>query len=384
VTDEILTAAAELRTLSDDDATSAVSFESPNSHQYPFYHGKSGPAAEGARVVEGLRAGPLATIEACVATVESKRKYQDKLEAITAFLKPLVEAKVLSSSEARLGLASPKLSMLCKIGEYAPRLRHPAILGYLLDTGVSGHTLIYQVAVLLDQTQDGQGEDARTQQLVDLLRERKVETRQGMLQLTKELKRPKGVHAATSQVPTEHAMEDSGVDNKDGALGPISVERDEIDGKFDFVLAVPGPTDLRGLQDYYEGTPPKCLRTGESVTEEATLVVVSALANLPVIVEKLIPFCGFGGVPIRVFLSRAPAAPEITGEQVIIVTERGSSGRAQVSEIEWISQTVAIDPLSIAARLVPDAKNKLCLFASAETDGWQSVIGDSNWSQADE
>jgi hypothetical protein len=162
--------------------------DSPNPQQDHLYHGKSGPAAEGARVADGLRAGVLDTIEACVATVESKRKYQDDVEAITAFLEPLVEAKVLSSSEARLGLASPKVSMLCKIGKYAPRLRDPALLGYFLDTGISGHTLIYQAAVLLDQIENDRGDGARAEQLVNLLRQRHVETRQDMLRLTKELK----------------------------------------------------------------------------------------------------------------------------------------------------------------------------------------------------
>ena len=80
-----------------------------------FYHGKSDEAAaEGAQVVNGLQSGVFATIDACVRTVASKRKFQDDVEAITAFLGPLVEAKVISESEARLGLASPKLSMLCK------------------------------------------------------------------------------------------------------------------------------------------------------------------------------------------------------------------------------------------------------------------------------
>jgi hypothetical protein len=136
------------------------------------------------------------------------------------------------------------------------------------------------------------------------------------------------------------------------------------------------------LQDYYEGPPPKCLGTRMIVADNATLVIIASLSDFPIIAERLIPICGFEKP--RIFLSHAPAAPEITGEQVIIVAGRESTGRARFSEIDWLPQDGAIDPLAVAMRLVPDAKNKLCLFASAEADGWRSVMGDSNWSQADE
>jgi hypothetical protein len=388
MTDELSTVPDEAAVLSGGDATIAVSLNSLRPRQDHLYHGKSGPAAEGARVAEGLRAGPLATIDACVATLESKRRYQGDIEAVTAFLAPLVQAKVLSLNEARLGLASPKLSMLCKIGEYADRLRHPTLLSYFLETGCYGHTQVYQVAVLLDQTGDEQGEEARVPQLVDMLRQKQVETRQDMLRLTRELKRAKLGSASTDLVSGARPTDLVSIDEGDDEFRPGDVFRDtaavEIDRDFDLILAIPGPSDLRKLQGYYEGPLPRCLRTGQIIAESSALVVIAALADLPVVCNRLLPFCGFGGVSPRVLLGRPPLGPEITDEQVIIVAERGPSERACLSDIAWMSPEELLNPTSLAARLISDAVKKLRLFASETTDGWQCVVGDDNWSVVDE
>jgi hypothetical protein len=138
------------------------------------------------------------------------------------------------------------------------------------------------------------------------------------------------------------------------------------------------------LADYYEGPRPRCLRTGQIVADKATLIVISALADFPVIANKLIPFCGFEGVAPRVFLRRPLSSSEITGEQVIIVAERGFSEQDRLNDIPWTWSAGLANLSSLATELVSDATNKLRLFASEETEGWQCVIGDNNWSTADE
>jgi hypothetical protein len=341
-----------------------------------LYHGTNDAANEGILIVEGLRSGPLATIDAGVKALESTAKFRGNIEAMTAFMGPLVEAKILSPSEARLGPASPKLSRLCKIGEYAHRLRHEQIIRYFLETGCSGHTLIYQTAVLLDQIPDDQGDDERIQQLVETLRREQVNTRQGMLRLTKEMKDAKrGLGASPPTFVGASADESVSVDG----VPTIHLGRD-----FDLVLSTPRRSDIRKLREDYYGPLPRCLRTGETVADDAVMIVVAALSDFPVIENKFLPFCGLESISPRLFLSQSPAGPEVTGAQAIIVAELGSSGRAHLAEIEWLTNDEPIDPLVLAARLVPDAKNKLNLFASAEADGWQSLIGDANWSQVDD
>jgi hypothetical protein len=92
----------------------------------------------------------------------------------------------------------------------------------------------------------------------------------------------------------------------------------------------------------------------------------------------------FKGSPLSIFLRRALSSSEITGEQVIIVAERGFSEQDRLNDIPWTWSAGLANPFSLATELVPDATNKLRLFASEETEGWQCVIGDDNWSAADE
>jgi hypothetical protein len=278
--------------------------------------------------------------------------------------------------------------MLCKIGEYADRLRHPALLSYFLETGCYGHTQVYQIAVLLDRTGGEQGEEARVPQLVAMLRQKQVETRQDMLRLTRELKRAKVGSASTGLVSGERPTDLVSIDQGDDEFRPSDALRDtaavEIDRDFDLILAIPGPSDLRKLQAYYEGPLPLCLRTGQIIAESSALVVIAALADLAVVCNRLLPFCGFGGASPRILLGRLPVGPEITDEKVIIVAERGPADRAYLSDMAWLSPGELLNPTSLANRLIPGAAKRLILFASETTDGWHCVVGDDNWRTVDE
>jgi hypothetical protein len=277
----------------------------------------------------------------------------------------LVEGKVISESEARLGLASPKLTMLCKIGEYADRLRHHEIVRYFLQTGSYGYTNLFQFAVLFDQTPADQEDEARIQLLVDKLRHNQVTSRQGLLRLTREMKQA----------------------TRDTASDLVGAFRDnvatQIGQGFDLLLSAPPGLAVRKLHEDYADWLPRCLRIGELMASDAVLVVVVSVSDLPVTVNKLLPGCGFEGIPPRVFLIRSPVDPEVTGEQVVIVAERGSVEQARLSNIRWLPHDEPIDPFALAGRLVPDAKKKLNLFASAQTDGWCSIIGEANWNLDD-
>ena len=346
-----------------------------------LYRGINEATAEGAAVAAGLRSGVLSTIEACVRTLEATIKFKNDVEAVTAFIGPLAEAKILSPNEARLGLKSPKLSRLCKIGRYADWLRSPKMMDYFFDTGCSGSTLIYQASVLLDEMPDELGDDERIEQLVEILRREQVDTRQGMLRLTKELKDARRGPSNSASIP---------VDSSTLGKSPVPVERlpntsfvHEGQG-FDLVLATPQRSDMRKLREDYDGPLPWCLRKGETIADDVVMIVVAALSDFPVIENKLLPYYGFEGISPRLFLPRAPIDPEVTGAQVIIVAERGSGDTARLSGMDWLSDDTTIDPVMLAAQLVPDAANKLNLFASAETEGYQSIVGGANWSQADD
>jgi tetrahydrodipicolinate N-succinyltransferase len=74
---------------------------------------KTNAATLGARVVDGIRKGVRALIDACVVVEETVRLYHDDRDAIDEFMAALVDGNIISKSEGRLGLASPKLSKFC-------------------------------------------------------------------------------------------------------------------------------------------------------------------------------------------------------------------------------------------------------------------------------
>ena len=355
-------------------ATTSISASPPSEDN--FYHGKSEAGAEGTAVVAGLRSGVIATIDACVKTQEATIRFKSDKQAIDDFLTPLVEAKILSSSEARLGLASPKLSKLGKIGEYADLLRYEQIIRYFFQTGCSGYGPIYQVTVLLDQMPTDLGNDERVQRLVETLERGQVDTLHAMRRLTKQFKDAKRGVSVKLPISVDASLPDQISVGETGDPPSVHVE----DGS-DLVLAMPDRSDLRKLREGYVD-PPRCLQVGEAIADDAVVIVVAALSDLPVIENYFLPYFGFEGIAPRLFLSRLPAGPEVTEAQVIIVADRGSGDRARLSEIVWPAEGRAIDPLTLAAKWVPDATKKLALFASEDTDGWQSIVGDANWEQA--
>jgi hypothetical protein len=335
-----------------------------------FYHGKNDANTEGARVVEGLRSGVLATINACVRTFKAVCTFKDDADAIDAFLIPLVEAGILSPREARLGLASPKLAMLCKVGEYADRLLDDRIIQYCLKKDWSGYTLLYGVAVLFDQTSNDQDDATRIGQLADTLQRKEVENRQDILHLTRALKQAKRNESAG----------DAGLINRFQSPVPAEIFRG-----YDLVLSAPTPFHLRKLRDDdFTGPLPRCLRIGEIVADSAIFAVLAPLSDLPVIENKLLPGCGFAGAPPRVFLLHLPDDPEITGARMLVVAERRLGDIVRSYDAGWLPQGEPVDPFALAAQLAPDARHKLNLFASADVDGYRSIIGQANWSLTDE
>ena len=331
-----------------------------------FYHSNSEAAAKGAAVASDLKSGMLKTIDACVRTLEARRAYENDIEAIDAFLGPLEKAKVLSASEARLRLASPKLSKLCKVGEYADLLRHEQLTGYFLEGAMSGFMLAYQATVLLDQIPGEQADETRVGRLVDTLRRKGITTLEGMRGLTKELKAAK-------------------LGGDRAALVPVGTSPETVVQRcYDLVVAMPSRQDLRQLDEWYADNDrlPRCLMTGRQVADNAVLLVIAPLSALPVITDKLLSGCGFVGIRPRVLLTSCPGVPEVTDALSLVVVER-TKDRVRISDFNWLSNSEPVDSLAIASRLAPGAENTLVLFASEARDDCDTLVGDANWEVAD-
>jgi hypothetical protein len=322
-----------------------------------FLPGKSDAANQGVLVLSGLRAGPLAVIDAGVRTAETIRRYHQDPESIDAFIGVLADGNLLSQRERKLGLASPKLSKLCTIGDHATLLRSDEVLEHFLETGSSGYSVFYQLLIYY-KTLQGDGE-ARFEQLVTLLRARRPSSRKDFSDLTQEAKKAK---VRASEIPEQGAAFENGQ-------------------RFDLILAtLEDRRDRRRLGDDYADELPYCRRIHEIVAEQAVAIVIARITDLPVIENKLLA----GFAVSQILLLRDPIDPDVTQAQVAVIAVRGRRDDKLITNFRWLPHGEPLDAISLAEQLVPKAKNKLHLFATAETEGWCSIVGETNWSHADE
>jgi hypothetical protein len=332
-----------------------------------FVPSTSSAAEEGALVVSGFRAGAQAVIGACVRILEVTTRFRDDPSAIDEFLAPLVDGKIISRSEARLGLASPKLSKLGAIGQHAEMLCREQVFRYLSP----GYTVIYHVTVLFNVLN---GDEAhRFEQLVRELESLSPLSREGLIARSKEIKRSK---KGASTLPST-----SDAENDRAASGPIT----NLETDCKLVLFTPDrQRDLWRLSEDYVAEP-EFLRLGERLAEDAVAVVIAQLADIPLIENKLLSIFRFSYVS-QVCLVRTPSHADVTDAEVLIIVQRKQ--RDFAVNFTWLSESDELEAKAIVEQLFPEAGKKLHLFASNGSDGlsgeWLSLVGNANWGEFDE
>ena len=319
--------------------------------------GETSPIALGDMVVTGLRSSVRRVIQACVLVAETVRAFEGDRESLDQFLDVLACSNVIPRKQARLGSKSSKLSKLRKIGDYAELLCRDEIIEHLEP----GYTINYQVTLLYDALPGD--EDTRAKRLGEILENEGGLSREFLIQQTRIAERAARLQAdPEADLWNVHAL--SGGDRE-----------------FDLILLTPTRRDLQRLREDYEGEVPWCLRVHEHVAVKAAAMVITSLADFPIIADRLLPSCGFENIS-HVFLVREPLNADVTGAQVIVIAARGA-GSDPIPDFQWLANGESLDDAYLASRLVPIAKSKLHAFASAPADGWCSIVGEANWSQSD-
>ncbi len=323
-------------------------------------HENIDPCAEGAKIVQGWQGSIRTLIEACIATNDTLGKIEKDRAAADQFIGVLVDGKILSKAEARLGAASPKLSKLRAIGENSSLLLSQDILPRL----PAGYSPAYQVVALYKLLNgDEAGRRAKLIEIMDgcdgeLSRE----------YLSKATKRAKKSNGDRADLSASDAAESQGASPPSGS-------------DFSLIVLTPAKQDLRLIgEDYSEREVlARCLRVHELVAEEAVAVVAAPVRALPLVVSKLLPLCGFDRIS-HVLLTKAPSEADVIGSDVIIVAERGRQRLASVPKDLW-SRECGHDILSVAAAMMPESKKRLHVFATSPNEGWDSIVGDANWAE---
>jgi hypothetical protein len=142
------------------------------------------------------------------------------------------------------------------------------------------------------------------------------------------------------------------------------------------IMMTPGRAEAARLaNDYVQGGEPRCLRVGDQMTNTTMTMIVMRLIDLPVIAGKL-PFWKVKRFS-RLILCEKPETPDVTQATVIAISGKSSADILKALQ-PWPTET---NPASLCQHLLDHIKGRrVHLFAKVNTPGWESVIGDDNWS----
>lgn len=359
-----------LRRKTRSDATSVVADAAAHKH----------PATQASLIATAWRGGVHAVIDAGTLMTESLRAFRDDPQHLDAFVAGLVAVDLLTSREARLGLRSPKLVKLNAIGENADLLRRAEITPYLAPS----YSTIYQLTVLFGQM-EGEHED-KVRRLVGIVKNCPGEvTRDYLGDETDRLKQSrKSKQTKPGPGRSEQAHQSGPESAVSGKVADTPSGHVDSHREFDLAVLTPTEQDFRTLgRDYADGTTLEQSLPRVRVlqhNDDLALVVSGREADFPVIVERLLPLCGFRRVS-KVLLARKPGTWDITDAEILVVAERGGMRFAWPQDSGWADGSGEIDVLAIANRLYPRAQRKLHVFAPALAEGWTSFVGADSWTE---
>jgi hypothetical protein len=147
--------------------------------------------------------------------------------------------------------------------------------------------------------------------------------------------------------------------------------------RFDLVVLTPGKDDLARLRDANLDKLGECLPVREHVGDAAAIVIAAKVADLPVVIDRLLPLCGFNR-PKRILLLGQPASPDVIGAKVLVTAERGNIAFREPPEV-WLD--AAADPIDAAEGLY-EASSTLHLFATAKAKRAERrcvIVGNDGW-----
>jgi hypothetical protein len=321
-----------------------------------FLPSNTDPSDVAARVGSGMRSGVRSVIEACVTLVDGVRIFEADPGALEKFRQALADQNVLPRRSARLGnVEKGKFSMLKKIGENAGLLLDDQIFGFL----EAGYSVLYHVVRLYEELPGDH--QARLAELAKRFSPQGGLTRDFLIEQ---------IDLATKPAN----------DNEPDA--PLPWADETTKPAFELVLMTPSNGHMRRLREDYVGRLPLWGRIYDRVSTDAIGVVVARVSDLPIIERKLLPGCGFAGIA-QVFLLHEPLSSDVTQAEVVVLARRQPSTQDESPQLQWMPKGQAVDLTALSTVFAPGAQQKLHLFATSASDGWQSIVGEANWSDAD-
>lgn len=347
-----------------------------------FHRGESSPELSPADAVALFVAsrsqGVLGEVEATVVLADGLKSFKKKPAKLKIFLDGLCDANVLSLDEAKAlteDKSAPKVSKLTKIAEYRDELLDDEIRARLTP----GYTCLYEVALLIEEVFKGQqGLDIVGRILSECDGEitkawvsdqrKKVRKDAGLGESSKEDKAngvadidPDDAPSTQAEMPEEPIdTHEPDVDRAKRMVAAllITASNEEVD-RFDKELA--------------DAVKSRCVKISGEIDANAVLLI-DATAKTLLSMSAIIGSLGFSRC-VQVGLLSEPVDHDLAPSRIMAVFVRGSIELAPFKHWQIDASSAAL-----AGRLLEDVSGRrVHLFADAETDGWESVVGEANW-----
>jgi hypothetical protein len=297
-------------------------------------------------------------IDACVLLHDGMLGCDGDAALKDTFLVELAAKNVIPKRSSRTGegFEKSKLSMLRKIGANADLLLDERLFKYLEP----GRSILFHLVRLYEELQGGH--EQRVDELVKRLSVQGALSRRYLI----------------DQIKLEEKANGKGQKEKSAELWAVKVKTDSDTDDFDVVLLTPSQEALTRLDQYSFDELSRQLLGNFRISNDGCGIAVVRLADISK-VERLLQAIGLVRVS-QVLLPYVPDGPIVTDETVVVFGERSSAVCIDLDALEWLLPEEALDVHGLAGRLLPTAKSRLHLFASAETEGWSSLIDQTDGS----
>lgn len=324
--------------------------------QSKFLLSKNEGQAAGEAVVRCVNAARSSIIDAAVLIRNDLDRFQQNRDAVNGYVGALTAGGVLAEGDARLGENASKLSVYRKVGEHANLLSG---LCHYFDPSLY---VYYDVVRFFEAL--GRDERALENRLQAMAR--LGVSRESLQQAIRDLRSTKQLLPASPLV-----QEDIPSSPGTQIITPT--------GEFGLVFATPSKSDIRLLaRDLVDSavSTPRCLKVHERTAQTAVLLAASRVIDLPIVVQRLLPYCGFSDAS-HVFLMEDAQGHDITECRALTVSTRGDYPIAASKLSEDIAK--GLSPFALAADLATEDDGRLHLFADEASLGWTSIVGADNW-----
>ncbi|NGX99249.1 MAG: hypothetical protein G4V63_29845 [Candidatus Afipia apatlaquensis] len=337
----------------------STSVGAPTSISSKILLSKNEGRAAAEAVVQSVNSARFSIIEAAVLIKNDLDRFRQSREAVDGYLDVLVTGGVIAKGDARLGEKASKLSVYRKVGEHAQ-----LISGFCryFDPSLYVYYDVIRLFEALDRDEVALEHRLRAMAQLGVSRE-------SLQQAIREIKSVRSTPAISAEAQVN-------------SPSPTAILK-ASSGEFGLILATPSKSDIRLLaQDIADQSvsTPRCLRVHERTADTAVLLVASLIVDIPVVVQRLLPYCGFSDAS-HVFLMEDAKGYDIARCAALTVASRGDY-IVPASDLEKIVAN-RLSPLETAASLATEDDGRLHLFATGASHGWTSIVGADNWSVGD-